>query len=379
MPIFLVSATAPPSLQDYLLKKFKLEARHTAFIRGPTNRPEIGLHTLRIASPRDFETLGRLVFALMGRLAPEERMLVFFNNCTDAQNFATEHGFAYYHSQCEDNDAEKGHNLSLWDGGRTKVMACTSAFGAGVDRSHVRFVVMLDPIYTLTGALQMAGRAGRDGRESHVFFVGSGKAPSSPKDRDGNMAWELGQLVHGRECKVFWAMRHMDGSDFARRCRDLPGQVRCDRCDPASEVHEFARVAMEPLAPSPNAITQTGSTNRASPSDIDGTDFSTAHRMVPQAKFGISTRSAHRVRPTPAVATQTRSTSGRTFTNAGTGIAAAPSRRAPEHAGAQTSDELPDLEPITPAMASMAELMEGRPPVGPGAKVGARRIRRETD
>lgn len=240
MPIILLSATAPPSLENRLLQTFWLDSKHTAFLRSVTNRPEIGFHAIHLAPLTADRTLARFVHALLGRLKDKERMLVFFASCTLAESFAADHDFAVYHSKLAEGEQGKKENVARWDRGETKVMACTSAFGSGVDCPNVRYVVTFDSTYGLMATLQMAGRAGRDGKESHAFFLTSQTSPPCKKGGNEDLAWELGQFVHADQCRVYQAMFYMDGAEMAQKCGQLPAQVPCDVCRPEGAMHQFA-------------------------------------------------------------------------------------------------------------------------------------------
>ena len=58
-----------------------------------------------------------------------------------------------------------------WKSGQVRVMACTNAFGMGIDKPDVRFVVHFDVPDCPEAYFQEAGRGGRDGKRSYAVLL----------------------------------------------------------------------------------------------------------------------------------------------------------------------------------------------------------------
>ncbi len=66
---------------------------------------------------------------------------------------------------------ERDEKQTAWIKNKTRVIVCTNAFGMGIDKPDVRFVVHLDLPDCIEAYFQEAGRAGRDEKRSYAVLL----------------------------------------------------------------------------------------------------------------------------------------------------------------------------------------------------------------
>jgi ATP-dependent DNA helicase RecQ len=75
----------------------------------------------------------------------------------------------FYHAGLDGNVRDQKQNN--WINNQTRVIVCTNAFGMGIDKPDVRFVVHIDLPDSLEAYFQEAGRAGRDEKKSFAILL----------------------------------------------------------------------------------------------------------------------------------------------------------------------------------------------------------------
>lgn len=95
--------------------------------------------------------------------------------------------FNVYYGSPEENKSNGFDPIRVQDDfkqGKIKVLACTKAFGMGIDKPDIRFTVHYNIPPSLESFYQEAGRAGRDGEEAQCWIMYTGKMPHDDQSID---------------------------------------------------------------------------------------------------------------------------------------------------------------------------------------------------
>ncbi len=164
VPLIALTATADKLVRKDIVDRLRLQ-NAPQFVSS-FNRPNI---SYTVEPKRN--TFARLLEYLEKRR--DESGIVYCLSRNSAESLAEDlraEGFDAlpYHAGLEKETRDKNQELFLKD--EVKIVVATIAFGMGIDKSNVRFVVHTDLPKNIESYYQETGRAGRDGVESEALL-----------------------------------------------------------------------------------------------------------------------------------------------------------------------------------------------------------------
>ncbi len=172
-PVLALTATATEKVRT-AIQRF-VGMRDPEIVASSPHRSNLAFDVLRCSGDQRLRALMRLVLRL------RRPGIIYCSTTREVDEiYALLHRFGApahrYHGKMNAGDRSKQQDAFMRRGRRT-VMVATNAFGLGIDKQDIRYVLHYQSPASLEQYVQEAGRAGRDGRRANCILL------FSPEDR----------------------------------------------------------------------------------------------------------------------------------------------------------------------------------------------------
>ncbi|XP_072401845.1 ATP-dependent DNA helicase Q1-like [Diabrotica undecimpunctata] len=239
VPILGLTATATMTVLLDIQQMLSLE--DAVIITAPFNRPNLYYEVIN--KPPEKKDCVNLIAKLLEKKYKDQSGIIYVSTIKETEELSEalkEKGFKvkFYHAQMQPEHKKIVHER--WMKNKYQVIIATIAFGMGIDKPDVRFVIHYSVPKSMEGLYQESGRAGRDGQKSDCIVMFTladflrNFTMSSSKTEEKNSIPILLYCLELTRCR-----RAIISEHFGDIWRQTDCAKMCDHCKNPKEISEY--------------------------------------------------------------------------------------------------------------------------------------------
>ncbi|MCO5565739.1 hypothetical protein L7F22_019413 [Adiantum nelumboides] len=240
IPFMALTATATPRVMKDIVSNLNLESPRLKRFTQSFNRPNL-LYEVRPKQAGD-----KCIEEMANFIQTNHNNQCGIIYCTSravceslAANLRSKHGIMAQHYHAGVGKLDRERIQTNWQKNIFKVIVATIAFGMGIDKADVRFVIHHSLPTSLEGYYQETGRAGRDGKQSSCIFFyrysdsnflmklarEDGASAQQKEQREANLRQVIDYASNNTDCRRQLVLRYFNENFDPANCHR-----GCDNC-----------------------------------------------------------------------------------------------------------------------------------------------------